>query len=523
MPSTLFINARLWQPDGSIDEAFGIDGDIVNFTGSLAEANSLKHSYTNTIDLKNRLVLPGLIDGHLHLVYGSLMRKRLDCSAVKTIQNLKESIVKYSEKNSNSKWIVGSNLNLGELLKDKSDTKENIIDEIFNNKPLFITNYDYHSAICNSKALEHSGLINKLNEYSEQEISRSSTGNPTGVIREKAMDMVFNNLPTASMEEKAASVSEFINILHSYGITTVTDITQPEDLTVYKYLFSKGNLSIRINSYLPYSEFPNLKQYKEQTKDLNPDFFSINGFKAFWDGALGSETALFSRNYKGRNHNGYHTDAVKSGNLKRLANKINSDERQIIIHAIGDLAVTEVLDLYESFYKPGKDLRHRIEHAQHISESDIERFKHLKVIASVQPIHLKYDAETVKEKLPEELASSTHNYKKLIDSGCVVNFGTDFPIVDVNPFENIQLALTRIINGRTFTPENAISLHNCIKCYTCNNAYSNFNENSIGSMASGKKADFVVMEDNLFDMNADDLGKARVYKTYLNGNEVYSL
>ena len=523
MPSTLFINARLWQPDGSFDEAFGIDEDIVNFTGSLAEASSLKHSYTNIIDLKNRLVLPGLIDGHLHLVYGSLMRKRLDCSSVKTIQNLKESIVKYSKKNSNSTWIVGSNLNLGELLKDNSDPRGNIIDDIFNSKPLFITNYDYHSAICNSKALEHSGLINIINKYSEQEIEKDNNGNPTGVIREKAMDIVFNNLPTASIEDKTAAVSEFINILHSFGITTVTDITQPEDLTVYKYLFSKGNLSIRINSYLPYPEYPNLKQFYEQTKDLNPDFFSINGFKAFWDGALGSETALFSRNYKGRNHNGYQTDDVKSGKLKKLANEIFSDKRQMIIHAIGDKAVTEVLDLYESLFIPGADSRHRIEHAQHISENDIERFKHLKVIASVQPIHLKYDAEIVKEKLSEELAFSTHNYKKLIDTGCIVNFGTDFPIVDVNPFENIQLALTRKINGWTFTPEHRINLHDCIKCYTYNNAYSNFNESAIGSISLGKKADFVVMEDNLFDMNTDEIGNSRVYKTYLNGNEVYSL
>jgi predicted amidohydrolase YtcJ len=523
MASTLFINAQLWQPDGSFNQAFGIDGNVINFAGSNNEAKTLKHSYANIIDLNGKLVLPGLIDGHLHLVYGSLMRKRLDASGINTMHALKEAIGKYNDKNQAVKWVVGSNLYLNEFLKNVPEIHGNIIDNIYNDKPLFITNYDYHSAICNSRGIEESGLKKRLNEFTEQEVERDSSGNLTGIIREKAMEIVFDNLPEATISEKTDSVSEFINILHSYGITSVTDITQREDLEVYNKLFNTGNLSIRINSYLPFSEFPDLKQHYEYTKDINPDFFTINGFKAFWDGALGSETALFSRNYNDRNHNGYQTDDVKSGNLKKLAKDICSGKGQMIIHAIGDKAVTEVLDLYESLYSPEANSRHRIEHAQHIADTDIERFKKFNVIASVQPIHLKYDAKTVKEKLPDELIASTHNYKKLVETGAVVNFGTDFPIVDVNPFENIQIALTRKVNGEPFTPANAFNLHECLKCYTYNNAYSNFNENAIGSVKPGKQADFVIMKDNLFEINPDDIAKAQVYKTYLNGKEVYSI
>lgn len=196
----------------------------------------------------------------------------------------------------------------------------------------------------------------------------------------------------------------------------------------------------------------------------------------------------------------------------------------MIIHAIGDKAVTEVLDISEELEnKNGKaERRLRIEHAQHINEKDFERFKKAGVIISAQPAHLKYDINLVKKALPESLVKSTHNYKVLIDRGVIINFGTDFPIVDVNPFENIQMAVTRKKGDEIFFEEYCISLHECIKAYTINNAYSNFNESAAGTIETGKVADFVIMEDNLFAMDSDKLSTARVWKTFLNGKEVYS-
>lgn len=518
--STLFTNAKVWQPDGSFDEAFGIDGNHFNFTGSNIEAEKIRSSYDQTIGLKGRLVLPGLIDGHLHLVRGSLMLKLFDAADIFNAGELRSKILDYSLKNPSQKWIIGSNLDINSLLKNSDRVSGNFVDVIYNERPLFINNYDYHSAICSTKALEQSGLMQKLSEFSDEEVVRDSNGNPTGLIKEKAQKFVSDNLPKPSLDEKVTALEDFIDILHSYGITTVTDITLIEDLEVYKKISELGRLKIRINSYIPFYEFTNLKEHIEYTKEIDPDFFTICGFKAFWDGALGSETALFSENYLGRNHNGYKTEMVTSGQIFKLAEQINSAGLQMIIHAIGDKAVSEVLDLYESLYKPGT--RHRIEHAQHLQPSDFERFKKNSVIASVQPLHLKYDAHTVKQKLPENLVSKTHNYKELIETGAVINFGTDFPIVEVNPYENIRLAYTRRTKDGVFIPELSINLHDCLKCYTINNAYSNFNENATGRVAKGKSADFVIMEDDLFDMDPDNLANAKVWKTYFDGREVYS-
>ena len=444
MTSTLFINAKVWQPDGSFTESFGVNNGHFDFTGTNNEAKSLTNNYQNITDLKGRLVLPGLIDGHLHLVKGAEMMKLLDCSKINSVDELKSAVNKYIESHS-VKWVIGGNLDLNKLFPETSLNDKNFADEIFNVLPLYITNYDYHTAICNSKAFEISELDAIAGNYSDSEIEKGQSGKFTGVIREKAMEHIISQLPEPSLNEKVSAVIDCIKMLHSYGITSVSDITLPEDLEVYKELYARGELKIRVNSYLPFTEFDNLKHYEELTKDIDRNYFSISGFKAFWDGALGSETALFSQNYKGSKLNGYKTELVNNGEIFNIAKRIDEAGYQMIIHAIGDKAVTEVLDLYESLPNT-KKLRHRIEHAQHIMPADYERFGKNGIIASVQPLHLKYDARTVFEKLPDELIPNTHNYVHIMENGGIFNFGTDFPIVEADPFETIRLAVTRNTN-----------------------------------------------------------------------------
>jgi len=521
---TLFKNAKIWQPDGGFNESFGINGSEIDFTGTNRQSSLIKSNYDRVIDLEGKLVLPGLIDGHMHLCYGSLMLKRLDARNVNSIESLKSVINKYVKANPKSNWIIGSNINLNIVLKDYKPGNGNFVDKIYSEKPLYIANYDYHSVLCNTLAFEKSGLTAKIYEFSDSEVIKDNKGKPVGIIKENALDYVFDNLPKPSILNRCNAVKDFIKILHSYGITTITDITLIEDFEVYNRLFEYNELKLRINSYIPIEEYMNIEKHEKFTNNINSDLYTINGFKAYYDGSLGSETALFSKNYIGKSHNGYKTDTVTGGVLDKYARKIDKEGRQLIIHAIGDLAVTEVLDLYETLaIKNGvRNSRHRIEHAQHIKESDHKRFKELGVIASVQPLHLKYDIGIVKDKLPDELVNTTHNYKKLFELGAIINFGTDFPIVGVNPFDNIKMAITRNTSGEVFTPENCIDLHNCIKAYTFNNAYSNFNEEAIGSIKPGKCADFVIMEDNLFEMKPEDIGTAKVHETYFNGELVYN-
>ena len=519
MPTALYINAKVWQPDGTFTESFGVSNGHFDFSGSNTEANSLKNNYTEIIDLNGKLVLPGIIDGHLHLVNGGVMMKRLDCSRINTIAELKTAIENYVS-NNKVNWVIGGNLDLNKVFANHDTTGGNIVDDIFSELPLYITNYDYHSAICNSKALALGGIDVNDNNLPKDEVEISAAGKLTGFIAESVMYRVYNSIPPPSLNEKAAAVSDCIEMLHSFGITSVGDITLPDDIDVYIKLYSQNKLNIRINSYIPFDEFDNLQFYLDKTAEIDKDYFSIVGFKAFWDGSLGSETALFSQNYKGRSHNGFTTEIVRSGRIYELAKKIDAAGMQMIIHAIGDKAISEVLELYAGLPNT-KRLRHRIEHAQHIQPADLNKFGEYGVIASVQPLHLKYDARTVFEKLPAKLIPHTHNYIHILKLGGVMNFGTDFPIVEADPFENIRLAVTRYTEFGEFTPEHKIPLHECIKSYTLNNAYASHNENAVGNITKGKVADFVIMNEDIFEMDEEGLSKVTIFETHLGDNLVY--
>jgi predicted amidohydrolase YtcJ len=506
----------VWQEDFSFKKSFGIKNGLIDFVSDDPRP-AVKSEFEKVIDLKGKLVLPSFIDGHVHLVYGSLMQKRIDCSEVKNIQQLKNTIIQYLKKNPSAQWLVGGNLNLP-LLKSQMNPSGNLLDDIYLAKPMFLTNYDYHSGISNTAALNASGLTERINDYSEYEIARVN-GIPTGEIKEKAMDFIFNSIPAPSLKDKVDAVSEMIKVLHSYGITGVSDITLPDNLEVYTDLYEKNLLNLKINSYIPFNNFNNFLSIEKESENISKDRLEIKGFKAFYDGALGSGTGLFKDNYKGKDYAGYKTEQASSGDIDKLSLEIDSAGKQIIIHAIGDKAVYEVLVICRRLNNINgrKDRRFRIEHAQHIDETDFDLLRELDVIVSAQPLHLKYDANLVKDKLIEKVQKRTHNYKALIDRDVIVNFGTDFPIVEINPFHNIHMAMTRMYEGGEFYPEYKIDLHNCIKCYTINNAYASFDDKLSGSITAGKKANFIIMNEDLFQIPEDDIKNASVNETYFEG------
>src|SRR4030095_4019572 len=225
-------------------------------------------------DLEGRLVLPGLIDGHLHLVNGSLMKKKIDASVINNIETLRSKIKAYAEKNPQQSWIIGGNLDLNRILKESTQSN-NFGDMIYSERPFYITNYDYHSAVCNTKALQESGLLNRLSDFSADEVVKDENGIPSGIIKEKALDFVFERLPQPSIDEKILAVDDFIKELHSYGITTVTDISLVPDLEVYLELYREGKLNVRINSYIPFEEFTTLNKHLEYTREIDKNLYLI--------------------------------------------------------------------------------------------------------------------------------------------------------------------------------------------------------------------------------------------------------
>ena len=312
--------------------------------------------------------------------------------------------------------------------------------------------------------------------------------------------------------------------LNAFGITSISDITLFDDLEVYKEMIRQNKLNLRVDARLPFPEYSNLKKYQSEFSAIS-NLIKFRSLKAFYDGSLSSKTALMHSNYKNTSHNGIKTEFVNSGEFEKMAFEIDDAGYQMSVHAIGDKAVTELLDLNEELIKRSgfKDRRFRIEHAQHIRESDFGRFKDLNVIASVQPTHLFSDASTAKEILDD--FKLEHNYKKLFDIGAEVCFGTDFPIVGESPFETLYYAMTRKATGFEdgFVPENNISLVNCLEAYTINNAYATYDEKERGSLETGKAADIIVMEDDLFEMTGEEIRDTKVNTTYFGGEKIFSM
>ncbi|HMQ69223.1 MAG TPA: amidohydrolase [Ignavibacteria bacterium] len=523
---TLLINGKIRISKNNFTYALGFDSGTgkITFCGNKEDAEKFKADFDEVADLGGKLVLPAFIEGHCHYIQGSFKNSQLNLRDAGTKEDFINGIREFKNKNGN-KWIYGgffSETNFKEEIK----LDRYFLDEILPDTPVIISRFDTHSGIANSKALELSGLLNTGNEsvFTKEEIIRDKNGEPTGEVKERAGDFILDSIPNATLSERTDIAIEQMRKFHALGITAISDITLFEDLEIYKEMIAGNKMRLRVDARLPFHELENIKKYKNEFSEL-PDLIQFKSLKAFYDGSLSSRTALMHENYKNTDHNGIKTEFVNTGEFEEFAYRIDEAGLQMSVHAIGDKAVTELLDLndklIEKFGK--KDRRFRIEHAQHIQENDFSRFKDLNVIASVQPTHLFSDAKTAEEILTNP--GLEHNYKKLFDIGAKVCFGTDFPIVGESPFETIYYAMTRKAPGfeNGFYPENNISLDDCIDAYTINNAYATFNENETGSLTVGKLADIVVMEDDLFEMTGEEIRDAGVYETYFSGEKVFGV
>ncbi len=518
----LFTNAKVWLGKNLFTDALGFDsgtGKII-FTGNSREVRYSQREYHEVIDLKKKLVLPAFTDGHCHFIKGALVNSQLNLRNAQTKNDFITGLKNYKKQNGD-KWIYGGYFSESNFMENIQLNKI-FLDEVIPDIPVIISKFDMHSAFANTKTIELSGILAKSGDFTSEEIVRDERDAITGELKERAIYFVMDKIPAASLKEKTDAANKQIQKLHSLGITAISDITLFEDLEIYKKLINEKKLLMRVDSRLPFQEFCKLQIYRREFSEIS-DLIKFNSLKAFYDGSLSSRTALMHSNYKSGEHNGITTEFVNSGEFEKLAFEIDKAGYQMSVHAIGDKAVTELLDLNEELIKKhgNKDRRFRIEHAQHICEDDFERFKNLKIIASVQPTHLFSDAKTAMEILTDYRLE--HNYKKLFDIGAKVCFGTDFPVVGESPFETLYYAMTRKAKGfeNGFVPENNISLVDCLDAYTINNAYATYDENERGSLEVGKAADIVVMENDLFKMTGEEIKNAKVFQTYFGGVKIF--
>lgn len=517
---TLLAKSKIWAGESYFPDTIGFDSDtgIITFIGNKSAVNVKE--FDEVIDTNGKLILPAFYEGHCHLVKGSMVKKELNLRTASSKKDFVKIIGKYKSEHKPGKWIQGGYFTESEF-KEEFRVDRYFLDEICPDIPVLIQRIDIHSAIVNSKAIEITGLKSMADKFGSDEIILDEKGELTGEIKERAMFYAIEKIPAPSLLEIAAAADEEIRYLHSLGIVSVTDITYPADLEVYKLLLNNNNLNLRINSCLPFEYY---REYDKLSKDFcNFENIKFNSFKAYYDGSLSSESAYFFENYRNKNHCGTKSFFTVSGEFEKTGTDIDNAGKQIVVHAIGDRAISEVLDFAERLNRLNgkRDRRLRIEHLQHINPKDYKRFTELDVIMSVQPSHLFVDGKTAVEKLinPEY----THNYRPVVESGGKIIFGTDFPVANESPFETIYYAITREAKDipEGFHREYALDIKTCISAYTENNAFACFEENSTGKLQEGYFANIIILENDLFEIPTREIKEAKVNSTYLYGKKVY--
>ena len=521
-----FVNAKVYTVNAKqpIAEAVVMQKGRIIFVGTTREALKKIKDKKAITDCGGKLLLPGFIDDHTHFMTGGFYLLGINLRQAKSTKEFISTIKNYAAAHSGT-WIEGGDWD-HEAWELKELPTKNMIDSVTPRTPVFVNRFDGHMALANSYALKLAGIDRNTVSPAGGLIVKDSTGEPTGVLKDNAMDLVNHVIPTASPAQYDQALDRALQEAREKGVTSIQDITQNNDLRTYQSFEKKGRLTCRIYTRMPISSYKFLVDEKLTAGSGSP-FIRLGSLKAFADGSLGSSTALFFEPYKqDSTTRGLPMGNLTNGKLREWALDADKHHLQISIHAIGDSANFLILNLFEEIVKtnPVWDRRFRIEHAQHIRFSDIGRMAKLGVIASVQPYHAIDDGVWAEKRIGDRIRY-TYPFKTFIDSSVKMGFGSDWTVAPINPMLGIYAAVTRqTLDGshpEGWIPEQKITVAQAIQCYTINNAFAAFEEKQKGSIESGKYADLVLLSDDILSIDPVKIKDVQVVMTVVNGKVVY--
>jgi predicted amidohydrolase YtcJ len=526
----ILINAKVWTGDKSLPkaQAVAILGDRIVAVGSNADIQPWQGPKTRTIDAAGKLLLPGFNDAHVHFVSGGSQLDNVQLNDASSPQEFARRIAERAKSTPKEGWILGGDWDETKWNPAQLPTKE-LIDPLTPDRPVFVGRYDGHMALANSLALRMAGVTAKTPDPPGGAIVRDPQGNPTGALKDAAMDYVDKVIPPLSHEQRVHAVKRALAHAASVGVTSVQDMN-PEyaDIGIYSELLQNGQLTTRIYAA------PLITQVEDQTKigirhAFGGPFLRIGALKAYADGSLGSATAYFFQPFDDQpNNHGLLSDEMQPLSLMRdRMMRADAAGLQICTHAIGDQAISIILDLYSELTKAHgeADRRFRIEHAQHMAAKDFDRFAQLHVIASVQPYHAIDDGRWAEMRIGHDRASRTYAFRTLLNHGVRLALGTDWNVAPLNPMLTIYAAVTRAtLDGKNpagWFPEQKLTVGEALEAYTMGSAYAEFQEKEKGSITAGKLADMVLLSEDIFSIDPTKIRDVKVLKTIVGGKLVW--
>jgi len=526
----IITNAKIWTLDKAhpTAQAVAVLGDRIIAVGSNADVDVLRGHDTKVIDAGGKLVLPGFNDAHVHFVSGGLQLESAQLNDATSKQEFVRRIAAQAKKTPKGEWIQGGDWDETKWSPPSLPTKE-LIDPVTPDNPVFVSRYDGHSALANSAALRLAGITSQTSDPPGGVIVRDAQGNPTGDLKDAATEIVFKVIPPLSHEQRVRAVRRALEYAASLGVTSVQNM-DPDytDIAAYAELLQNGELTTRIYAA------PLIDQVDDQVKigirhAFGGPFLRIGAVKAFADGSLGSRTAYFFEPFTDEpgNHGLLGEEMQPLSLMRDRMMKADAAGLQICTHAIGDQAISIVLDLYADVVKAhGEvDRRLRIEHAQHMAAKDFDRFAQLGVIASVQPYHAIDDGRWAEGYIGHDRASRTYAFRTFLNRGVHLAFGTDWDVAPLNPLSTIYAAVTRATldgkNPNGWFPDQKLTVAEAIEAYTMGSAYAEFQENVKGSITPGKLADMVVLSDDIFSIDPAKIREVKVLKTIVGGKVIW--
>ena len=520
----IITNARIWtgNTEQPFAEAMAVSGDTILAIGSKGEVMKHKSGPGTYIDLGGRFVAPGFIDSHLHLLQGGSNLASVQLRDASTPEEFIKRIKEFAATQKPGTWILGGDW---DGMGWESLPHRNWIDSVTPDNPVFVSRLDGHMALANSLAMKLGGVDRRVKNVAGGMIERDGRGEPTGIFKDNAMDLISVKIPDPTVEEVDRALVAAMKYLASNGVTSAHVVDGAAYADGLARVRAKGEQITRIYYLKTISRWHELKEQVE-TAGRGDKWISTGGVKGFIDGSLGSHTAAFIEPYTDlQTDTGLIVNSEED--LYRWISESDKAGLQVVIHAIGDRAINLLLNIYERVAGENgeRDRRFRIEHSQHIAPGDIKRYAELKVIASMQPYHAIDDGRWAEEYIGPERIKTTYAFRSLIDSGATLAFGSDWFVAPATPLEGIYGAVTRrTLDGKNpegWVPEEKITVEEALKAYTVNAAYASFEEDIKGSLEPGKLADFVVLDRDITSIDPVEIWDMKVWQTWVGGKKVF--
>lgn len=512
-----------------------LDGRFA-YVGGNDEALRYAGPNTQVARLNGKLAVPGLIDDHAHFIQGGFQLLQIDLKNASSEEEFVRRIGEKSKTLAPGSWLLGGDWD-EEAFPDAKLPTRWMIDPVTQDHPVFISRYDGHSVLVNSKALQLAGVTKQTPDPPGGVIVRDAkTGEPTGVLRDAAQDLVGRIVPRPTEAEMQEALQAALREAARVGITTVEDITTDSDgwngsftgeIQLLRRAEQEGWLTCRIYAITPIAHWQKLAQ-AGISRGMGSDYLKMGAVKAFADGSLGSATAwMFQPFDDAPNNRGLPMPILDPPQtMERMGGGADQAGIQIATHAIGDRAISEMLDIYAKIggQNPAAH-RFRIEHLQHVRPEDFARLGKLGVIASMQPYHCIDDGRWAERRIGRERAKTSYAWRSVLNAGARLAFGSDWPVAPLDPIPGIYAAVTRAtLDGKHpegWIPEQRLSVEEALRAYTLGSAYAAFQENEKGSIEPGKLGDVVVLSDDVFTIPPEKIRDVHVAMTIVGGKVVH--